>query len=62
MKCGISHSSTFQVPGLIFFNIALCDLFFLMKDADIVNFADDNTCKSGNSTANLLEYLEVVYK
>ena len=28
---------------LIFFNIHFCDLFFIVNDTEIANFADDNT-------------------
>ena len=31
-----------SILGLLFFNIHLCDLFFIIKKVDIANFADDN--------------------
>ena len=41
-----------SVLGLILFNIFLNDLFFILKDTDICNFADDT------SPHELLMYLE----
>ena len=40
VKDGIPEVST---PGPMFFNINLCDLFFIIKDVEIVNLADNNT-------------------
>ena len=40
VKDGIPEVSP---PGPMFFNINLCDLFFIMKDVEIVNLADNNT-------------------
>ena len=44
---------------VLFFNIDLCDLFFIMKDVEIVSFADDNTpYMSANNITNLVDDLE----
>ena len=40
IKYGIPQGS---ILGPIFFNIDLCDMFFFMKDVDIISFADNNT-------------------
>ena len=56
IKYGIAQASK---PGAIFFKIKLCDLFFIIKDVDVVNFADDNPpYMSANNLTNLVENLE----
>ena len=40
MKYGHPEASKL---GAIFFKINLFDLFFIMKNVDVVSFADDNT-------------------
>ena len=32
-----------SILGPLLFNIDICDLFFIIKDCDIANYADDNT-------------------
>ena len=32
-----------SIHGQLLFNIDICDLFFIIKDCDIANYADDNT-------------------
>ena len=40
----------------VFFNIDVCDLFFIMKDVDIVSFADDGTLYMlASNITNLVE-------
>ena len=42
-----------------YFKIDLCDLFFIMKDVDIVIFADDNTLfMTADNITDLVENLE----
>ena len=50
IKYGIPQGS---ILGPIFFNINLCDMFFFMKDVDIISFADNNTSYmwTNNSTS-----------
>lgn len=45
-----------SILGTIFFNIDLCDLSFIMKDVDMVSFADDNVpYLSVNNITNLIK-------
>ena len=39
----ISDVSQGSILGPLFLNIHMCDLFFIIEEFDIVNFADDNT-------------------
>ena len=56
IKYGVPQGS---ILGPIFFNIDVCDLFFIMNDVDIVSFADDNTpYVSANDTPSLVKALE----
>ena len=56
IKYGIPQGS---ILSPLFFNIDLCDLFFIMKEVDIVSSADDNTpFMSANNITNLIEDLE----
>ena len=48
-----------SILGPLLFNIFLADLFFVLKDVDIANFADDNTpFASANNTDDLIDSLE----
>ena len=47
--------------GPHFFNIHLCDLFFMIEKFDIPNFADDNTpYVIGHNISSVVEILEEV--
>lgn len=53
IRYGIPQGS---ILGTIFFNIDLCDLLFIMKDVDMVSFADDNVpYLSVNNITNLIK-------
>ena len=48
-----------SIPGPLFFNIFLCDLFLIMKNTDIASYADDNTpYTTGNSIEEVIQKLE----
>ena len=48
-----------SILGPLLFNIFLADLFLVLKDVDIANFADDNTpFTSANNTDDLIDSLE----
>ena len=48
-----------SILGPLLFNIFLADLFLVLKDVDIANFADDNTpFTSANNIDDLLDPLE----
>ena len=52
---GDGRKSTAGVPqgsilGLLFFSIFLNDIFFFLKDANIGNYADDNTLYAYNNS------------
>ena len=56
IKYGVPQGS---ILGPIFFNIDVCDLFFIMNDVDIASFADDNTpYLSANDLPSLIKALE----
>ena len=47
-----------SILGPLLFNIFLADLFLVLKDVDIVNFADDNTpFTSANNIDDLIDTL-----
>ena len=48
-----------SILGPLLFNIFLADLFLVLKDVDIANFADDSTpFTSANNTDDLIDSLE----
>ena len=48
-----------SILGPLLFNIFLADVFLVLKDVDIANFADDNTpFKSANNIDELIDSLE----
>ena len=48
-----------SILGPLLFNIGLCDLFVIMDQHDIVNYADDNTSDvSGKNIDEVLKSLE----
>ena len=48
-----------SILGPLLFNIFLADLFLVLKDTDIANFADDNTpFTSANNIDDLIDSLE----
>ena len=48
-----------SILGPLLFNIFLADVFLILKDMDIANFADDNTpFTSANNTDDLIDSLE----
>ena len=50
-----------SVLGPLLFNIFLCDLFLIMKNTDIVSYADDNTPYTiGNSIKGVIQKLETL--
>ena len=50
-----------SIAGPLLFNIDKCDLFFIIKDCDIANYADDNTpYLSGKNVEEVLNGLENV--
>ena len=47
-----------SILGPLFFNIFLCDMFFLIKDVNIAGYADDNSpYTNGNSIDHVLEII-----
>ena len=56
----IGCSAGFYIRPL-FFNIYLCDLFFIIEKFDIANFADDNTpYVTGDNISSVVKLLEEV--
>ena len=50
-----------SILGPLFFNIHLCDLFFIIEKFDIANFADDNTpYVTGDNISSVVKLLEEV--
>ena len=49
-----------SILGPILFNLFINDLFFFIKDAELANFADDNTIYVGSK--DLTELLEILRK
>ena len=50
-----------SILGPLLFNIDICDLFFIIEDCDIANYADDNTpYLSGKNVEEVLNGLENV--
>ena len=50
-----------SILGPLFFNIHLCDLFFIIEKFDIANFADDNTpYDTGDNISSVVKLLEEV--
>ena len=50
-----------SILGPLFFNIHLCDLFFIIEKFDIANFADDNTLfVTGDNIFSVVKLLEEV--
>ena len=49
-----------SILGPILFNFFINDLFFFIKDAELANFADDNTIYVGSK--DLTELLEILRK
>ena len=48
-----------SILGPLFFNIDLCDLFFIMNHENIANYADGNTpLVSGKNTDEVVRFLE----
>ena len=57
----ISSVSQASILGPLFFNIHLCDLFFIIEKFDIANFADDNTLfVTGDNIFSVVKLLEEV--
>ena len=53
---GVSQGS---ILGQLFFNIPLCDLFFIIDKFDIANFADNNTpYVTGHNISSVVKLLE----
>ena len=50
-----------SILGPLLFNIDICDLFFIIEDCDIANYADDNTpCLRRKNVEEVLNSLENV--
>ena len=50
-----------SILGPLFFNIHLCDLFFIIEKFDNANFADGNTpCVTGDNISSFVKLLEEV--
>ena len=48
-----------SILGLLLFNIFLCDLFFIMKETDFANYADDYTpYRTANTIYEVIQSLE----
>ena len=51
-----------SIYGLLLIKIFLEDLFFVLKDVDITNFADDNTAYTSGKNNVLIELIVSVEK
>ena len=51
------RSTQGSILGPVLFNRFINDLFFFIEDAELANFADDNTIYVGKDLTELLEIL-----
>ena len=48
-----------SILGPLLFNIFLCDLFFIMKETDVLSYADDNTpYRTADTVHEVIKLLE----
>ena len=57
-KIVLSDVSQGSIVGLLHFNIFINDIFYFIKDAQLLNSADDNTIATSKSVDHLITELK----